>query len=97
MALQMLPLISECTAASCAFNTEHSCHAPAITVGNVQDPLCDTYLTASDKGGDPSSTGRVGACKMADCRHNDHFECHAPGISVGYQDDKVDCLTYATA
>ncbi|WP_234042572.1 DUF1540 domain-containing protein [Streptomyces marianii] len=95
--VMQLPVINECTAENCAYNTDHTCHAVAITIGDIHDPVCDTYVSADAKGGEPSATGRVGACKMADCRHNIGLECHAPAITVGYQHDEIDCLTYAPA
>ncbi|MEU6522761.1 DUF1540 domain-containing protein [Streptomyces sp. NPDC046924] len=92
-----LPVISECAAESCAYNHDHTCHAAAITVGDSAAPVCDTFMSADMEGGEPSVTGRVGACKMADCRHNTGLECHAPSITVGYEQEQVDCLTYARA
>jgi hypothetical protein len=89
-----LPVISECSAESCAYNSDHTCHAAAVTIGDVSEPVCDTFMTADVQGGEPSVTGRVGACKMADCRHNDGLECHAPAIAVGSEQEQVDCLTY---
>ncbi|CAM5730083.1 DUF1540 domain-containing protein [Streptomyces hirsutus] len=99
--VMQLPVISECVAESCAYNHDHTCHAVAITVGDVSNPVsnpvCDTFMDADIEGGEPSVTGRVGACKMADCRHNTGLECHAPSITVGYEREQVDCLTYARA
>lgn len=92
-----MPAVTECAVADCAYNREHTCHAMAITVGDTRHPHCDTFFTAPAKGGNLSSTGRVGACKVSGCRHNIDFECHAPGITVGYQQTNVDCLTYAPA
>ncbi|MFJ9661236.1 DUF1540 domain-containing protein [Streptomyces griseoflavus] len=92
--VMQLPVISECTADGCAYNQDHTCHAAAITVGDLDGPVCDTFTGADLEGGDQSVTGRVGACKMADCRHNSGLECHAPSIAVGYEHERVDCLTY---
>ncbi|MFF5157657.1 DUF1540 domain-containing protein [Streptomyces sp. NPDC000348] len=92
-----MPVVNECSVDDCAYNRNHVCHALAITVGDVRHPRCDTFFTSSAKGGDPSTTGRVGACKVSGCRHNVDFECRAPGITVGFQQSEVDCLTYATA
>ncbi|MGW2122600.1 DUF1540 domain-containing protein [Streptomyces sp. NPDC001758] len=93
--VMQLPVISECAAESCAYNHEHTCHASAITVGDLDSPVCDTFMSADIEGGEPSVTGRVGACKIADCRHNTGLECHAPSITVGSEHEQVDCLTYA--
>lgn len=90
-----MPLVNECTAEQCAYNREHACHALAITVGEPQAAAqCDTFFDTAVKGGDQSTTGRVGACKMADCAHNVDLECQAPGIQVGQHAATVDCLTY---
>lgn len=98
-----MPVVNECAVEDCGYNRDRACHALAITVGDtagvaVRHAHCDTFFVSPAKGGDPSVTGRVGACKMSDCRHNADFACHAPaGITVGYQQNEVDCLTYAPA
>ncbi|GAA4666407.1 hypothetical protein GCM10023347_18740 [Streptomyces chumphonensis] len=92
-----MPVVRECTVEECVYNRDQACHAQAITVGDMRHPHCDTYLNAPAKGGDPNSTGRVGACKVANCRHNEQFECRAPGITVGHVESAVDCMTYAPA
>ncbi|MCA2205180.1 DUF1540 domain-containing protein [Streptomyces griseoincarnatus] len=92
--VMQLPVISECAAEDCAYNHGHACHAAAITVGDLDSPVCDTFMGADLEGGEPSTTGRVGACKMADCRHNSGLECHAPAITVGLEHEQVNCLTY---
>jgi hypothetical protein len=91
-----MPMVNECEVEDCAYNMDRACHALAITVGDARHPNCDTFLNASVRGGDPSTTGRVGACKMSNCRHNTQLECQAPGINVGYRQNQVDCLTYTT-
>ncbi|MFG2986352.1 DUF1540 domain-containing protein [Streptomyces sp. NPDC048258] len=92
-----MPLVKQCSIEACAYNRDSTCHALAITVGDTVKAHCDTFFSSTAKGGDPSSTGRVGACKVANCRHNVQFECRAPGITVGYQQSEVDCLTFAPA
>ena len=92
-----MPVVTECAVESCAYNRNRDCHALAITVGDVRHAHCDTFFTSSAKGGDPSTSGRVGACKMSDCQHNVGFECRASGITVGHKHDEADCLTYAPA
>lgn len=91
-----MPVINQCSVESCAYNQEKNCHAMAITIGDPQHAHCDTFLSASSRGGAPSITGKVGACKMSDCRHNVDFECQAPAITVGQRIDEADCLTYET-
>ncbi|AXE27086.1 DUF1540 domain-containing protein [Streptomyces globosus] len=92
-----MPVVNQCSVEDCAYNRDSACHALAITVGDTRTPHCDTFFTSSRKGGDPATTGRVGACKVSACRHNNNFECNAPGISVGYVQSEVDCLTFAPA
>ncbi|GAA3411565.1 DUF1540 domain-containing protein [Streptosporangium vulgare] len=92
-----MPTVNECQVEACAYNTEHACHALAITVGNSSHAECETFFKVSSKGGDPAATGRVGACKMANCQHNVQYECQASGIVVGYAQQDIDCLTYAPA
>ncbi|MFE1396544.1 DUF1540 domain-containing protein [Nocardiopsis dassonvillei] len=92
-----MPVVNSCQVDACAYNTDHSCHALAITVGNSSHAQCDTFFDAGDQGGDPVATGQVGACKMSNCEHNVQLECQAPAISVGYVHRQADCLTYAPA
>lgn len=92
-----MPVVNSCQVDACAYNAAHTCHALAITVGNSTHAQCDTFVGAGEQGGDPSSTGHVGACKMSDCQHNVQLECQAPGISVGFEQRQADCLTYAPA
>ena len=92
-----MPTINECQVDACGYNMEHACHALAITVGNSRHAECETFFKVSSKGGDPSTTGRVGACKMSKCQHNVQYECQASGITVGYAQSDIDCLTYAPA
>ncbi|WP_267592793.1 DUF1540 domain-containing protein [Carbonactinospora thermoautotrophica] len=89
-----MPLVNECAVDACAYNRDRACHALAITIGDLGHAHCDTFFSASIKGGDPSAVGHVGACKMADCEYNVSLECQAPGITVGYQQNAADCLTY---
>jgi hypothetical protein len=95
--LMEMPVVTACEAEACAYNTDRTCHALAITVGDVRHAYCDTFFKAPAKGGDPIAVGHVGACKMSDCQHNVQFECQAPGITVGYAENAADCLTYAPA
>ena len=95
--VMQLPIINTCGAEDCAYNTDHTCHAAAVTIGDTEAAVCDTYIGADVRGGEPAVTGRVGACKMADCQHNVGLECHAPAITVGYQQNEIDCLTYRPA
>ena len=92
-----MPIIKECDADECAYNTGRQCHAMAITVGDLEHAMCDTYTQGSMKAGDPSMTGCVGACKMSGCTHNMSLQCSAPGITVGtHLPNDFDCMTYTT-
>ena len=92
-----MPMISQCQASECAYNTDGQCHAMAITVGDRTHPRCDTFLQASTKGGDMSCTALVGACKVGSCMHNVTFECQASSVVVGHMQDEIDCLTFSAA
>lgn len=85
-----LPIISDCSAKSCAFNHD-GCSAAAVTIGNDG---CATYIESDVRGG-IDEQGQVGACKRTDCKHNDHLECSAHAIEVG--SDSASCLTYQAA
>ena len=90
-----MPKVMGCSVDSCAYNTEKSCHAMAITVGEpAGDPSCDTFFIAEKHGGVMDMTAGVGACKLADCKFNKDYECSAASISVGMQQGKPDCMTF---
>jgi hypothetical protein len=91
-----LPVILQCDATECAYNTRKQCHAAAITVGDGAVPRCDTFWAMPDKGGMLDIIGEVGACRATSCRHNTLLECTATeGIRVGRRGADVDCLTFA--
>ncbi len=89
-----IPQISDCGANTCAYNDEGTCHAAAITVGDTVTPHCDTYVEASEPGGFPTMTGRVGACKVASCRNNQNLTCTASSVRVGKVENEVRCLSF---
>jgi hypothetical protein len=88
-----MPQVSACGATECAYNRESKCHALAITVGDRNEPHCDTMVSAPEHVSRKESAG-VGACKVSSCRHNQELECNAPAIRVGLKADSVDCLTF---
>jgi hypothetical protein len=92
-----MPAVARCTAESCAYNQDQTCHALAITIGDPQHAQCDTFYSAPMTGGDPSAVGHVGACKMSECQYNVNLECQAPEIQVGTPENIVECLTYQPA
>jgi hypothetical protein len=92
-----MPNIKSCSVEDCAYNKQQQCHALAITVGDENGAMCDTYWSKSksqSEGGDPSRAGSVGACHIGDCKYNERLECSADKISVGPGQDKADCLTF---
>ncbi len=88
--------ITACEIGKCAFNVEGKCHTWGINVGD-KEPRCDTFLSATKKGGKPDLMARVGACKIARCRFNDSFECTSAGISVKLLQGRAMCGTFVAA
>lgn len=88
-----MPVVTECAARECGYNTGGHCHAHAITVGDGIHPACDTFLRSREHhaGRDPAG---VGACKVEACQHNRNLECHAGAIRVGHHGNHADCLTF---
>jgi hypothetical protein len=90
-----MPPVRSCSARQCAYNVNQSCHAKAITVGDVTNPECDTFLQSGSHNKEANRVAGVGACKVTGCRFNADFECTAESIQVGVKDNKINCLTYA--
>ncbi len=86
--------VMECQVSDCAYNMDNCCCTMAITVGDLQNPRCDTFCQSASNGGDTNCVAGVGACKVSSCTYNDCLECSAPGISVGYREQEPDCLTF---
>ncbi len=55
--------------AECAYNVDKHCHARAITIGDGDNPGCDTFLTASHHTRNANRVAGVGACKVVNCRY----------------------------
>lgn len=91
-----MPIVSECAIAECAYNSNKACHAIAITIGDGERPMCDTFFKSSKHGGIKETAG-VGACKVSACSHNIDFECSASSIRVGHEANYGKCLTFAAA
>jgi hypothetical protein len=89
-----MPNVLDCNVQECSYNTNKACHAMAITVGDSNCAMCDTYFKSSQKGGASDITGAVGACKENDCKFNNSLECQAPGIHVSGHMGHADCSTY---
>ena len=88
-----MPPVSKCTAANCAFNTKGQCHAKAVTIGDQQNPGCDTFFTSSLKSERVEAAG-VGACKVDSCWYNKNFECTAEKVEVGKDNGQIKCVTF---
>ncbi|HKB60907.1 MAG TPA: DUF1540 domain-containing protein [Gallionellaceae bacterium] len=88
--------IAECSVGECAYNAGHACHAIAITVGNGDTPMCDTFYVANEHSAGHGHAG-VGACKVSGCAHNRELECTANRVLVGKLDARVRCITYIPA
>ncbi|GAA2518147.1 DUF1540 domain-containing protein [Rarobacter incanus] len=92
-----LPQIAECSVDGCSYNTEHACHAGAITIGGASSASCATFIPLSVKGGLDKVVAEVGACHRSDCSHNSHLECGAASVRIGAGPDNVShpgCLTF---
>ena len=89
---QGLPQVSTCSATSCSYNEDSSCHAGAITIGG-DHAHCGTFVQISFRAG-MDRAGLVGACHRAECRFNDKLECTAGSVTIGEGSDVADCLTY---
>lgn len=89
-----MPKVKKCEVNDCAYNEDKCCHAIAITIGDSENPICDTFCKSSMKGGEIELVAGVGACKVSSCKYNNNLECGAPSISVGYKKREPDCLTF---
>lgn len=86
--------VKQCQAKQCAYNMNSMCHARAITVGNMQQHLCDTMIM-SKQHTQRAETAGVGACRSANCIHNEDLECQAEGINVTLSGGQASCGTFA--
>lgn len=89
-----MSMIKSCNVSECSYNLNSACHAKAITVGDGENPGCDTYMHASKHVRSTSLHAGVGACKVGGCQHNSDFECGAESIEVGSCGGGVFCMTY---
>lgn len=89
-----MPEVMRCEAEQCAYNMDSMCHARAITVGNMQQHLCDTMIM-SGKHTQRKEMAGVGACRSANCIHNEDLECQAEGINVTLSGGQAFCGTFA--
>lgn len=91
-----LPEVSACTATTCGYNVEGRCHACAITIGDGDHPMCDTFMPERHHVRRLPVAG-VGACKVSACVHNRDRECAATSIRVTLHRDHPDCATFRSA
>lgn len=89
-----MPKVSQCSVSECGFNVDSNCHAKAITVGDFQNPGCDTFMSSDKHTQETVRIAGVGACKVSSCKYNEDFECAAENIVVGFKQEKVNCLTF---
>lgn len=89
-----MPKVKKCSVEDCGYNNGCACHAKAITVGDYENPGCDTFLDSQNHAKETHRNAGVGACKVEICQYNDDFECSADKISVGFRDGKINCLTF---
>ncbi len=88
-----IPAVESCGVSQCAYNHDGTCHAIAITVGDDDQPRCDTFME-SLKHVTAQQTAGVGACKVGSCIHNQDLECSAADIEVDMIGRMVCCLTF---
>ena len=86
--------VQSCGVEECAFNRLMACHAKAITIGDGDNPRCDTFFK-NGKHSAAQMMAEVGACKVASCAFNQDFLCSAGKIEVDRGSDMADCMTYS--
>lgn len=89
-----MPRIKNCTVSDCSYNSTQICHTLAITVGEQEKPICDTYLKSELPGGNDAVIAGVGACKMHMCLHNRDLVCAAETIKVRLKEGNPICQTH---
>lgn len=77
-----MPCVQTCAVSECTYNHDGKCHARAVTIGDGNNPGCDTFFSCGKHCHSEALAG-VGACKVNGCMHNVDFECQAENISVG--------------
>ena len=86
-------IVQTCKVDGCSFNSHSRCHALAVTIGDGNNPRCDTFVQQGSDGGMETST-RVGACKVAGCVNNKKLVCKANFIDIAFNDNHPCCKNY---
>ena len=82
--------VKSCEVGNCAYNSDHKCRALAITIGDLNNPMCDTFCQSSTKGGFEESVAGVGACKVEACSSDVEDDLAVAGHRViPFFDDEV--------
>ncbi len=89
-----MPEVMGCEQNECAYNLGSLCHARGITVGGMQDHLCDTMMPSGSHTHRKETAG-VGACRTRNCVHNEDWECRAEGINITLSGGQALCGTFA--
>lgn len=95
MTTLQLPLVSTCSASSCAYNRDSACHAGAITVTGDAS-TCGTYVESGTQAGQ-DATASVGACHRSECVFNAALECTAKDVAIESSGDVASCRTFQAA
>lgn len=91
-----MPEVMYCDAVGCAYNSDSTCHARGITIGDMQQHLCDTMWLSRQRAKRKEGAG-VGACRSADCAFNEDLGCEADGVSITLAGGEAHCATFAIA
>ena len=89
-----MPLVLECPAGDCAFNSNNACHAGAVTVGDGLTPICDSFVASTRHPAGARNSG-VGPCKVSACAFNSAFTCGAESVAMGEAGETARCLTFS--
>ncbi len=91
-----MPEVTQCEAKECAYNVDSMCQARGITVGDMQQQLCDTMWKSKQHTRRREGAG-VGACRSANCVHNEDLECQAYGINIVLSGGQAHCGTFSAS
>ena len=93
--MEEMAKVITCKTTECVYNTEHKCHALAISVSSASNPVCQTFVAGEHKSGDPHAIAGVGACHAESCEYNRGRMCYAGSVDVGHKDqEEAACLTF---